>query len=82
MLILAITFHMKRLLTGSIPVDGSSKNTIEGSPEQCKRKNLDSIKRYKIEKRTDGSNGYSKLPLVSTGQTSSDFVLKIFQVEL
>lgn len=29
---LAITFHMKRLALGSIPVDGSSRNTILGLP--------------------------------------------------
>mmetsp|Transcript_41471 Transcript_41471/g.71940 ORF Transcript_41471/g.71940 Transcript_41471/m.71940 type:complete len:223 (+) Transcript_41471:536-1204(+) len=28
----AITFHMNRLATGSMPVLGSSRNTIEGSP--------------------------------------------------
>lgn len=29
---LAMTFHMKRLALGSIPVEGSSKNTILGLP--------------------------------------------------
>ena len=30
--IFTITFHMNRRDTGSIPVDGSSRNTIAGSP--------------------------------------------------